>query len=246
MQKFRADLHIHTLLSPCAELEMTPGNIVKRAKECGLKIIGITDHNSTKNCILVKRLAEKEDIFVLTGAELTSKEEVHCLVFVEDERKLDDLQKFIDDNITIIPNKNGYFGYQPVVDEDDNILEMIEYYLPAALNAGITDIQKFVEKHFGIFIPAHVDRPLYGLFNQLGYIPENLNFDALGISKFSNKNDVRNRYDINDRISLLCNSDSHYLQQIGEVYSLFNIEEPCFGEIKMALNKKEGRFVEAL
>mgnify|MGYP001008452009 FL=1 len=89
MQSFRADLHIHTVLSPCAELEMTPGNIVRQALHSGIQIIGITDHNSTRNALLTKKLAEKAGIFVLTGAEVNTREEVHCLVFFDGEEKLD-------------------------------------------------------------------------------------------------------------------------------------------------------------
>ena len=32
----RADLHIHTVLSPCGDLEMSPGNILRAARERGL------------------------------------------------------------------------------------------------------------------------------------------------------------------------------------------------------------------
>ena len=46
---FKADLHIHTCLSPCAEPEMTPSAIVRAAKEAGLDLIGICDHNSAEN-----------------------------------------------------------------------------------------------------------------------------------------------------------------------------------------------------
>ncbi|HKL33844.1 MAG TPA: PHP domain-containing protein [Tangfeifania sp.] len=104
MQQFRADLHIHTLLSPCGDVEMTPRNIVQKAKASRLDIIGITDHNSTKNALLVKKLAEKEGIFVLTGAEVTTREEVHCLAFFETEDQLSQFQQYIDENITKIPN----------------------------------------------------------------------------------------------------------------------------------------------
>jgi PHP family Zn ribbon phosphoesterase len=246
IDKYRADLHIHTLLSPCADLKMTPANIVKKAKEEGLQIIGITDHNSTRNSKLVKQIGEREEVFVLTGAEVTTKEEVHCLAFFEEDKQLDKFQEFIDEHITIIPNKEDYFGYQPVVDENDNILEMVLHYLPAALNVGITEIQKAVEKLDGIFIPAHVDKPSNGIFSQLGYVPDNLSFDAFGISKNSTENEVRKHYVLDDNISLICNSDAHYLQQIGEAYTVFNIEEICFREIKMALNNRCKRFVETL
>lgn len=244
MQKFRADLHIHTLLSPCADLEMTPQNIVTRAKKNGLQIIGITDHNSTKQAKLVKKLAEKEGIFVLTGAEVTTKEEVHCLVFFEKEEELDAFQEFLELNSSQIPNNEKYFGYQPLIDEDENILEMVPYYLPAALKVGINEIQKRVHYLNGLFIPAHIDRPANGIISQLGFIPEDLNYDGLGISRHSSENYVRKHYVIGNKKALLRNSDAHYLQQIGEIYTDFIIEKSEFAEIKMALNQQNNRFVE--
>ncbi len=243
MNQYWADLHIHTVLSPCADLEMTPANIVNRAKEKGLQIIGITDHNSTKNALLVKKLAQKEGVFVLTGAEVTTKEEVHCLAFFEFENQLNQFQQFLDDNITIIPNPDGHFGYQPVVDENDDIIELISNYLPAALKSSINEIQLKVDKLDGIFIPAHVDRPSNGLFSQLGFIPPGLKFDALGISSFSSEKHVRKHHVIQKEIALIRNSDAHYINQIGEIYTVFNIEEITFQEIRMALNQKDKRFV---
>jgi 3',5'-nucleoside bisphosphate phosphatase len=60
MRFLRADLHIHTVLSPCGDLEMSPGNIVSEADLKGLDIIGITDHNTTRHCDLIKRIAAKK------------------------------------------------------------------------------------------------------------------------------------------------------------------------------------------
>lgn len=244
MNSYRADLHIHTVLSPCADLEMTPANIVEKAVKSGLQIIGITDHNSTKNALLVKKLAEKAGIYVLTGAEVTTREEVHCLAFFETDDKLALFQQYLDENITIIPNPDGHFGYQPVVDENDNILELIPNYLPAALKTGIHEIQQKVESLGGIFIPAHVDRPVNGLFSQLGFVPPGLKSDAFGISVFSSEKDVRKHHVLGNEIALIRNSDAHYLQQIGEIYTLFWMEEMNFIEIKLALNQQNNRFVE--
>ena len=241
--EYRADLHIHTLLSPCADLEMTPANIVERAKEKGLQIIGITDHNSTKNALLVKKLAQKEGIFVLTGAEVTTKEEVHVLAFFEFDSELQSFQQFLDENTTIIPNPDGHFGYQPVVDENDNILELIPNYLPAALKKSINEIQQEVEKLSGIFIPAHVDRPANGIFSQLGFIPAGLKYDALGISSISSRKHVQKHHVLQKEITFICNSDAHFLHQIGEIYSVFYLDRISFSEIKYALNQQNGRFV---
>ncbi len=244
MNKYRADLHIHTLLSPCASLEMTPQAIVEKAKASGLHIIGITDHNSTKHSLLVKKLAEKEGIFTLTGAEVTTKEEVHCLVFFEQPEQLIQFQQYIEENITRIPNSEEYYGYQPVIDEDENILEMVPYYLPAALKVGIEKIQKRVDELNGLFIPAHVDRSVNGILSQLGFIPPSLKYDALGLSRHGSEKHVIEQYVIQNKTTFIRNSDAHNPEQIGEIYTVFNLEEISFSEIKKALNQEDNRFCE--
>ena len=47
MKQYLADLHIHTCLSPCGSLEMSPSEIVRRSLAKGLDAIAITDHNTT-------------------------------------------------------------------------------------------------------------------------------------------------------------------------------------------------------
>ena len=81
MKKFRADLHLHTVLSPCGDLDMSPSKLVEQAKLMGLNNIGIADHNSTKHAKLISKIAQEAGIFTLCGAELTSKEEAHLLCF---------------------------------------------------------------------------------------------------------------------------------------------------------------------
>ncbi len=242
MQSFRADLHIHTVLSPCAELEMTPGNIVRQALHSGIQIIGITDHNSTRNALLTKKLAEKAGIFVLTGAEVNTREEVHCLVFFDGEEKLNWFQDYIEENINRIPNPDGHFGCQPVVDEHDNILELVPYYLHASLKTGISQLQKIVHENGGIFIPAHIDRPANGLFSQLGFFPPGLQPDALEISKFFSQKHVEKHQVIPENMTIIRSSDAHTLQQIGEICTVFNIKKHGFSEIKRALHNQKNRF----
>ena len=48
-KNYRCDLHIHSCLSPCADLLMTPGNIIREALRVGLDCIAITDHNTAGN-----------------------------------------------------------------------------------------------------------------------------------------------------------------------------------------------------
>jgi hypothetical protein len=228
---------------------MTPGNIVNQALQKGLQIIGITDHNSTRNALLTKKLAEKAGIYVLTGAEVNTREEVHCLVFFEGEEKLKWFQEYIEENINRIPNPDGHFGYQPVVDEHDNILELVPYYLHASLKTGISQLQKIVHENGGIFIPAHIDRPANGLFSQLGFFPHGLNPDALEVSRFFSQKHVEKHVEkhevIPENMTIIRNSDAHTLQQIGEICTVFYIEKPCFDEIKMALHNQHDRLTKA-
>ncbi|MDX8340649.1 PHP domain-containing protein [Draconibacterium sp. IB214405] len=244
MREFRADLHIHTVLSPCADLEMAPRKIVDQAEKAGLQLIGITDHNSTLNAKVIRDLAREKGILVLTGAEVTTKEEVHCLAFFENDRALDAFQYYLEENIMHVPNRNGHFGYQPVVDEDENVLQLVPYYLTSALKKGISSVQKKVYELGGIFIPAHVNRPLNGLFSHLGFIPYNLQFDAMGITGKTTENHVRKHYALENKISLIYNSDAHFLDQIGTRFSVFHLEELNFNEVKMALNQIDSRFVQ--
>ena len=57
MMRIRADMHIHTVLSPCAEREMRPAAIVARAAEKGLSVIAVCDHNSARNVKAVMEAA---------------------------------------------------------------------------------------------------------------------------------------------------------------------------------------------
>lgn len=244
MRKFRTDLHIHTLLSPCGDLEMSPARIVSKALACGLDIIGITDHNTTKQCKVVWELGFKEGLSVIPGCETTSREEVHCLCLFEDFDALDVFQKFLDQHLTIIPNNPGLFGYQPIVDQDENILEEIENYLGAALDVSIDEIEQMVHSLSGIFIPAHVDRLRNSLYSQLGFLPDDLKVDALQISKLADERIVRERYRISPEITLVKFSDAHYPDDLGKTYTDFMLEEPTFEEIRKALKSEGGRKVQ--
>ena len=126
---YKADLHIHSVLSPCADLEMSPLNIINKAKERKLDIIGLTDHNSTKQCKITCEIGKKNGIFVLCGAEITTKEEVHCLAFFENDERLLEFQQYIETHLPRIKNEIKRFGYQLIVDEDENIIAEEEILL---------------------------------------------------------------------------------------------------------------------
>ena len=241
MQSFRGDLHIHSVLSPCADLDMSPENIVARAKTQKLDFIAVTDHNSTRNFEAVQKAASRENIFVLPGCEVNTSEEIHVLVFFPDTKAMNEFQQYIDRHLPTIANHPRLLGYQVLVDEHSNITGYEETYLGSALDASIDDIEKRVHELDGIFIPAHVDRHVTSIYSQLGFIPEGLRFEALQISKKVNEADVRAAHSITAEINVVKFSDAHYPENVGEVCTIFEMQEISFSEIKKALLRIENR-----
>jgi PHP family Zn ribbon phosphoesterase len=243
MNKYRADLHIHTVLSPCGDIEMSPVKIVEKAREKSLDIIGITDHNSTRHCKLISGLAKKAGIFVLMGAEVTTREEVHCLTFFENDDYLSDFQIYLEEHLPPIPNNNEKFGYQLVVDEDEKITEEIKYLLLSALDQSIEQVEKKVHSLGGIFIPAHIDRPGYSIISQLGFIPADLSIDGIEISANCKTQSAFQFAGNHNNKAIIRNSDAHYEDRIGRAFSTFTMDHCSFDEVKQALLGLDGRKV---
>lgn len=244
MKKYRADLHLHSVLSPCGDLEMSPINLVEQAKLRGLEIIGITDHNSTKHSALVKELALREGIFCLCGAEVTSKEEAHLLCFMPDEATLQELQDYLDFHLIKVPNNTKYFGEQLVVSEQEEILSEEPFLLINAIDQDVNQISHFVMERGGIFIPAHINRSAFSLASQLGFVPPDLYFHALEISRYISLKEFLAENPYLSKSSFIQSSDAHFPVDVGSVFTNFYLENPNFEEIKMALQNKEGRYCE--
>src|SRR3990167_5526713 len=121
--EFRADLHIHTCLSPCADIMMTPCRIVEKAASLGIDIIAICDHNSIENVKVTKGLAEEKRINVISGFEVTSSEEVHIIGLFRDIRDAIKIQDIVYENIQPGENDEKIFGMQVVVNERDEVLD---------------------------------------------------------------------------------------------------------------------------
>jgi PHP family Zn ribbon phosphoesterase len=240
---YKADLHIHTLLSPCGDLDMTPSEIVRLAKERGLNIIGITDHNTTKHCKLAREYGQQAEIYVLTGVEVTTKEEAHCLAFFNSDEYLDDFECYLQKNLSDIPNDTDKFGYQVQIDREQNIIYEEPKFLPSAILKTVEEIAAKVHSLNGLFIPAHIDRPKFSIPSQLGFIPFDLDVDAVEISHNTTKDDYLTKNKYLKQKTFIQSSDAHYPDQIGSTYCYFDIENLSFEEIKLALHQKDGRSV---
>ncbi|TYB89338.1 MAG: PHP domain-containing protein [Kosmotoga sp.] len=238
MKKFRADLHIHSVLSPCGSLEMSPANIVREAKNKKLDIIAITDHNSTKNSKALLDLLDN-DITFFYGMELQTVSETHILALFDTYDYASEFNSYIYGKLPDIRNKPEYFGDQVVVDKDENILEMEKKLLAQSVNIDIEEAVKKIHRLKGLAIPSHINRDMYGIISQLGFLPENIDFDALEIDERSKFEEVKTQY--KNKYPIIKNSDAHYLEDIGTYYTKFYIEAPTVSEIKKARKGIEGR-----
>lgn len=241
MAKYRADLHIHTVLSPCGDLSMSPQEIVAAALARNLHIIGITDHNSTLQAPLIRNMAKESGITVFCGAEVTTREEIHCLVFMPDDHTLAVLQDYLENHLMKISNNVEKFGYQLVVDREENILQEYPWLLLSSIDQNIGQVAAFVHSLGGVFIPAHVTRPMFSLVSQLGFIPTDLDADAVELSKHTSADEFANGYGKKNRLPVIRSSDAHFITDIGRVFTEFEMESPCFGEFQLALRGVGGR-----
>ncbi|SMO74965.1 hypothetical protein SAMN06265379_106150 [Saccharicrinis carchari] len=243
MKNYRVDLHIHTVLSPCANLQMSPDVIVERALEQQLDIIGIADHNSTKQCEVIRQMGHEVGLTVLCGAEINTKEEVHCLTFFEDSNQLNQFQQYLDTHLPRIKNKPELFGDQVWVDKDNNILGEELRLLIVGLDASIDEVNRKVAELGGLFIPAHVDKPRNSISSQLGFLPGNLTVSGVELSANANMEAFKNKHPWIKKYSLITNSDAHIPEQIGSSYTIMQLQESSFNEVKMALKNETGRRV---
>ena len=181
MKEWKVDLHLHTCLSPCAELEMVPTAIVRQAKSMELDMVAICDHNSVANAAAVARAGAREDLAVIPGVEIASREEVHILGLFGPGRDLCALQALIDDHL---PGENDQeaFGLQVVVDEWDQPRALSEKLLIGATELTLEQVVETIHGFGGLAIAAHIDRESFGLIGQLGFIPPGLELDAVEVS----------------------------------------------------------------
>ncbi|MDD4527399.1 MAG: PHP domain-containing protein [Candidatus Margulisbacteria bacterium] len=177
-----ADLHIHSCLSPCADLYMSPRFIAKNAVERGLKMAALTDHNSSQNCPAFKYECEKVGIVPLFGMELNTKEEIHVLCITDQLERALAFDKIVSEKISKFENDPLVFGDQPVVNEKEEILYQIPYYLGNAVNISIDHIWDYLDPNHWLIIPSHINRQRNSLITNLGFIPD-LPFDAVEVAK---------------------------------------------------------------
>jgi 3',5'-nucleoside bisphosphate phosphatase len=238
LKEFHGDLHIHTCLSPCADLEMSPWNIMKEAQRKGLHFVGICDHNSAENVSAAKKAGEKEKIIVIGGMEVASREEVHILALFDEASDLEALQNIIYEKLPGT-NDERMYGDQVVVNEDDEVLGFNKKLLIGATELPLGEVVDLIHRLNGLAIASHIDREGFGIIGQLGFIPDDLCLDALEISAPEKKDKLSLTRDF----PMVVSSDAHFLDDIGRKRTRFLVEEVSIEELRKSFKGEAGRKV---
>lgn len=223
--KYAVDLHIHSALSPCADVEMTPNNIVNMANLKGLDVISITDHNSCANLEAVSICANNCGILFIPGMEVETSEEVHLICLLPDLNAAHKLDTIVSNALPGISNRKDIFGEQLIFNEDDTLVGEEERLLITATSLTVYEVFSIVSSLGGVVIPAHVDRTSYSMLSNLGMIPDDLGIKYLEISRSCDKYAYKASNPMLDGFKLLKSSDAHYLGDILERESLLELPE---------------------
>lgn len=239
MKTYMADLHIHTCLSPCGSLRMSPRAIVDAALIRGLDLIAITDHNTCAMAPVVGRLARSKGLCFLYGIEVQTQEEVHLLAYFDNPSSCtafsDEIYPFLPD----VPNDPAYFGVQVVVDADEEIVRVEPKLLLNSVTLSLEEVVARVVARGGLAVPAHADRAGFGIIYQLGFIPPELEFSIIELDG----DDIPAGC---ERYAVLHSSDAHYPWEIGRRTSLLTLEKVSVDELRCAAAGVNGRSIEPI
>jgi predicted metal-dependent phosphoesterase TrpH len=239
-----ADLHIHTCLSPCATLDMTPLKIVKEAQKKKLDLIAVTDHNSSENIGAVMAAARHTGLTVIPGIEVTTSEEVHIIGLFGDIADALAMQSLVYDRLQSGENDDDLFGMQVVANEFDEVEGINRRLLIGATRLDLGQVIDAIHNLNGMAVAAHIDREAFSVVGQLGFIPEDLDLDAVEISRSMTLKQGRVVFKHLERFSFITSSDAHDIPEVGTSPTAFRISRPELAELRLALKGTGGRRIE--
>jgi 3',5'-nucleoside bisphosphate phosphatase len=239
---YRCSLHMHTCLSPCADLDMHPASVVNGCIDQGLDIIAICDHNSSENVRYVLNAALGTDLVVIPGMELTTREEVHIVALFEHLHELYSLQEAVYAKLSG-KNDEDAFGIQAIVNEAGEVEGFNERLLIGATDISLNEAVDAIHSLKGLAIASHIDRQAFGIIGQLGFVPDDVPFDALEVSARLGIQQARRQYPELKGYQLVTSLDAHFVADIGKACTRMFLESPTLPEIKLALSRQMGRYV---
>jgi hypothetical protein len=248
------DLHIHSCLSPCADNAMVPARVLAWAREAGLDAVGICDHNTAGNVAAFREAGRRAGIVVLGGMEITSAEEIHLLALLDDAGSLSRLERIVAGHLPG-ENRPEVFGDQIVVDPDGEPIGLEERLLSGATDLPLSALVALVHRLGGLAIASHVDRPSFSVVSQLGFVPADLDLDAVelapcigGRGREPGRDGAQKLRDGAQKLraygfATLASSDAHSPEEVGRSRTRVRAARASVAELRRALAGWGGRAV---
>lgn len=225
MQNYYYDLHLHSCLSPCGDMDMTPNNIVNMAKLLGLDIIALTDHNTSLNCEAAMKVGDEVGVLVIPGMELTTAEDIHAVCLFPTLEKALAFSNYVDENRIHIRNKAGIYGRQVIMNEEDEEIGEIEDLLLPASFIGIYDAYKKAKEFGGICYPAHIDRDSLSILAVQGEIDAACGFFTAELADIGRLDELKEQHPILNKMNIITCSDAHYLQNMKDAANTLELPD---------------------
>ena len=213
MSRFIYDFHVHSCLSPCGDADNTPNNLAGMAFLNGVRLMALTDHNTSRNCPAFFAAAKRYGIVPIAGMELTTSEDIHAVCLFETLEAALAFNDEVDARRIRVKNRADIFGEQLIMDEDDNVIGHEEDLLINATTIALDEAPALAAAYGGICYPAHIDRPANGAIEILGDFPHYVGFHLAELHDRENADGYVRKYGL-EGIRLLFSSDAHYLNQL--------------------------------
>ena len=210
------DLHLHSCLSPCGDMDMTPNNLVNMAKLLGLDVIALTDHNTCRNCAAAMAVGRKIGLLVIPGMELTTSEDIHAVCLFPTLEKALAWDAYVDVHRIKVRNRAEIYGRQVIMDENDEEIGEIASLLLPATEISIMNAYEKVKAFGGICYPAHIDRDSLSVLSVLGEIDASCGFKTAELADRSKLEALRAQHPILNTLHIVTGSDAHYLENMRE------------------------------
>ena len=240
MLQVAADLHLHSCLSPCADITMLPGEVAGRLSTRGIRVAALTDHNAVCNAYAFCRVFGRTGILFVPGVEVTTAEEVHILCYFENLHTLWGFGRRLVASYPRVPNDPERFGYQLVCNERDEFVGQYPFLLSIASLLSLDDLVALVGAFEGVAVPSHMDRR-YGLLYQLGLVTSDMAFPSYEVAHKVNMAKVAAQ--VPGSPQFISNSDAHNLDSISPPRYMLELQEITVHEVLLALRHMDGRGV---
>ena len=178
----RIDLHSHSDRSDGTD---TPAELVRRARDCGVDVLAITDHDTTEGWDEAAGVAEQVGVKLIRGIEISTKHAghgVHLLAYLPDPTHpglLEELDRVLDGRNDRLPGILGRLRELGIDIEADDVRRLAgdaaamgrPHVADALVARGVVrDRDEAFARFLGPGGPAYVDRYAADLVTMIGTV----------------------------------------------------------------------------